>query len=248
MADDIFLSPEEQDERARKWFKDNGPALAIGIVLGLAAVVSYNKYEENTQLNAEQASALFQSAQTESIDSGLADINEQVAELKEKHATTVYASKAALIKAKQTAVNDLPAAFGELQWLVDNAPEVGLQHSARIRQAKIKIALNELDQAKALASFEPTDGFSSHYQEVLGDIAVKNGNESEARAHYQAAIDALDGLQDSYVQILNIKLDRLPVTDAVSSEVDLPEAESPEAASSAVDSSEVESASETDKS
>ena len=213
MADDIFLSPEEQDERARKWFKDNGPALGVGIVLGLGAVIGYNKYEENAQLNAESASALFQSARTEAVDSGLANIDEQVTELKEKHAATAYASKAVLIKAKQTAVNDLPKAFEELQWVVDNAPEVGLQHTARIRQAKIKIALNELDQAKAIASHTPTDGFSSHYEEVLGDIAIKNGQELEARAHYQAAIDALEGLQDSYVQILNIKLDRLPATD-----------------------------------
>jgi len=60
MADDIYLSPEEQDERARQWFKDNAPALAIGIALGLAAVVGYNKYQDQQQIDAEAASALFQ--------------------------------------------------------------------------------------------------------------------------------------------------------------------------------------------
>ncbi len=211
MADDIFLSPEEQDERARQWFKDNGPALGIGIALGLAAVVGYNKYQDDKQLSAEKASELFQQTVAEIRDSELSSIEEQVNTLKSEHASTVYAAKATLLKAKQTAVNDLAGAFDELQWVVDNAPEDGIKHTARIRQAKIKLALNQLDAARSLASFTPTQGFESHYQEVLGDIAIKEGKELVARTHYQAAVDALDGLQDTYVQVLNIKLDRLPL-------------------------------------
>ena len=218
MADDIFLSPEEQDERARQWFKDNVPALAIGIALGLAAVFGYNKYKDNLQTSAETASFLFQQAASEIQDSELSNIDEQVAALKAEHAKTPYASKAVLLKAKQTSVNDLAAAFTELQWVVDNAPEIGLAHTARIRQAKIKVALGELNEAKEIASYSPTLGFETHYQEVLGDIALKQGDELIARTHYQAAVDALDGQQDSYVQVLNIKLDRLPVPEAALTE------------------------------
>ncbi len=213
MADDIFLSPEEQDERARQWFKDNAPALAIGIALGLAAVVGFNKYRDAQQANAEKASSLYQQATTEIQDSKLSSIDEQVAQLKADHADTSYAAKAALLKATQTAVNDLAAAYDELQWVVDNAPESGLSHTARIRQAKIKIELNELDAAKALAEHTPTNGFDSHYQEILGDIAVKQADEISARAHYQAALEAIDNPQDTYAQVLSIKLDRLPAAE-----------------------------------
>ena len=219
MADDIFLSPEEQDERARQWLKDNGPALGIGIALGLAAVIGYNKYQDNQQVGAETASALFQQTVTEIQDSDLSSIDEQVNTLKAEHANSSYTAKALLLKAKQTAVNDLPAAFDELQWVVDNSKETGLQHTARIRQAKIKLALNELDAAKALASYTPNVGFESHYQEVLGDIAVRDGNEAEARTYYQGAIEALDSQQDTYVQVLNIKLDRLPETEPSETQV-----------------------------
>lgn len=210
MADDIYLSPEEQDERARQWFKDNAPALIIGIALGLAAIGGYNKYKENAQIDAETASSLFQQTVAEINDSALSNIDDQVNTLKSEYASSVYAAKAVLVKAKQTAVNDLPAAFSELQWVIDNSPENGLQHSARIRQAKIKLALKDVAAAKILASYTPTQGFESHYQEVLGDIAINEGNELQARTHYQAAVDALDGQQDNYVQVLTIKLDRLP--------------------------------------
>lgn len=222
MADDIYLSPEEQDERARQWFKDNGPALAIGIALGLAAVFGYNKYKDDLVIDAENASGLFQQTITEIRDSELSSIDEQINTLKTEHADSSYAAKAMLLKAKQSAVNDLSVAFEELQWVLDNAPESGLKHTARIRQAKIKLALNEIAAAQALASHEPTEGFESHYQEILGDIAVREGNELDARGHYQAAIDALEGQQDSYVQILNIKLDRLP-PEPVAADVSSPE-------------------------
>ena len=221
MADDIFLSPEEQDERARKWAKDNLPALAIGVALGLAGVVGYNKYQDNIQLQAESASALFRSASIEAEDSGLANIDEQVSQLKENHAATSYAAKAVLLKAKQTALNDLSAAYTELQWVVDNASEFGLVHTARLRQAKIKLAQNELDDAKTLASHTPVQGFDSHYQEILGDIAVRSGDETQARVHYQAAMDALNGTQDTYVQVLSIKLDRLPAQELEESAQDV---------------------------
>ncbi len=210
MADDIFLSPEEQDERARQWFKSNAPALVIGIALGLAAITGYNKYKDNAQQQAEVASNLYQQTISEIQDSELADINEQITTLKSEHAKTPYAAKAVLVKAKQTAVNDMDAAFTELQWVLDNSSDSGLQHTARLRQAKIKIEQNDLSSAKKLASHSPTDAFESHYQEVLGDIALAEGDKSAARAHYQAAADALDGLQDNYIQVLNIKLDRLP--------------------------------------
>jgi len=112
----------------------------------------------------------------------------------------------------------LPAAYDELQWVIDNSSESGLKHIARIRQAKIKLALNDSAAAKALASYTPTQGFASHYQEVLGDVAIKEGDENTARSHYQAAVDALDGEQDTYVQVLNIKLDRLPPVEVTGAE------------------------------
>ena len=217
MADDIFLTPEEQDERARKWLKDNGPALAIGIALGLAAIFGYEQYKDSVQSNAEQASALYQAALTEVSDSSLSDIDAQVKELKENYASSSYAAKAALLKAKKLSISDLDAAYIELQWVIDNAAEVGLQHTARIRQAKIKLSQDDLTQARVLASFAPTQGFESNYSEVLADVNAREGNAEEARQFYQKAIDTLPSSQSSYAQLLSLKIDRLPAAPAVAS-------------------------------
>jgi len=111
-------------------------------------------------------------------------------------------------------VSDLDAAYNELQWVVDNAPEYGLQHTARIRQAKIKVAQGDLEAAKTLASFTPTQGFESNYSEVLAEVNAKQGNFDLAREQYQKAIDTLPSASAGYSQLLTLKMDRLPAAEA----------------------------------
>ena len=221
MADDIFLSPEEQDERARQWLKDNGPALVIGIALGLAAIFGYDLYKNNKITMAEQASALYSTALEEMSDSELSNIDAQVSKLKADFASSSYASKAALLKAKQLSVSDLDAAYTELQWVVDNAKEVGLKQAAQIRQIKIKISQGDFTAAKVLASQPSVSGFESNYAELMAEISLKQGDESAAREHYQKAIDALPVDQAAYKGVLSLKLERLPdaVEPAVESKV-----------------------------
>ncbi|RBP49292.1 YfgM family protein [Arenicella xantha] len=210
MADDIFLTPEEQDERARQWLKDNGPALVIGIALGLGAIFGWDYYKKAQLELAEGASAVYAETLESVQSSELADISAQVDTLKQDYSGTSYAAKAVLIRAKQLALSDMAAAYDELQWVIDNSDESGLQHTARLRQAKIKLAQGELAAAKALASHQPTQGFTSNYAEILGDIAVQEGDLLSARVNYQTSIDALSETQAAYAQVLSIKLDRLP--------------------------------------
>ena len=91
MADDIFLSPEEQDERARNWLKSNGPALGIGIALGLAGIFGWEQYKDKQQQAAESASTLYEQIIEKIDDSELSDFDEQIAQLKNNHADTSYA-------------------------------------------------------------------------------------------------------------------------------------------------------------
>lgn len=214
MADDIFLTPEEQDERARQWLKSNGPALAIGVALGLAAIFGYEKYSANKIIQAQNASALYASTLDEVNASSLSDINAQVNKLKDSHSDSSYAAKASLLKAKQLSETDLDAAYAELQWVVDHASEAGLQHTARIRQAKIKLAQGDIEQAQALGQHTPTQGFESNYSEILAEVSLKQGDEAAAREYYQKAIETLPASQSSYARVLSLKLDRLPESEA----------------------------------
>ena len=210
MVDDILLSPEEQDERAKRWLKENGLALVVGVTLGLAAVFGYNSYKDYQIRSAESASALYDSVLSAVNQSELTDIKERVQQLKEDHAGSSYAAKAALLLARQLSVSDLNAALAELQWVAENADENGVQHSARIRQAKILIAQGDLAAAKVVASRESYDGFDTYYQEILGDIAAQQQSFDQARLHYQNAIDTQGEADSGYTAVLILKMNRLP--------------------------------------
>lgn len=210
MADDILLSQEEQDERAKQWLKDNGIALAVGVALGLGAVFGYNQYKANLLVQAELASQLYDELNTQYTQSELADISQAVTTLKTEHASSSYAAKAVLLRAKQLSVSDLPSAAQELQWVADNASEAGLRHAARIRLAKVKVAMGELTQASQIASQLPYDGFDSYYYEILADIATKNEDVEAARDYYQQAISSLGSSNTGYNAILKLKMTKLP--------------------------------------
>jgi predicted negative regulator of RcsB-dependent stress response len=215
MVDDILLSPQEQDERAKQWLKDNGMAIVIGISLGLAAVYGYNNYQAKQVTNAEQASSIYETVLGLVNDSELADIDSQVTRLKQGHSDSSYAAKGALLRARQLSVSDLDTALEELAWVVSNAQEYGLKHTALIRQAKILISQGKLEEAKAIALTQPYQEFDSFYQEILGDIAVKQGEFSSADDFYQSALDTLGEADQSYAAVLTLKKDRLPIDSAV---------------------------------
>jgi len=211
MVDDILLTPEEQDERAKKWLKDNAPALVLGIALGLGAVFGFNQYEAKQLTDAEAASQLYNSVLSSYSQSEISDIEDRVNTLKTDYSSSSYTAKAVLLRARQLAVSDMPAALAELQWVGDNAKEIGIIHTARIRQAKLQLALDNVEQAATIASQQPYDGFASHYYEILGDVAVKQDKGLEAREYYQQAIDSLSSSETAYKRVLDLKMNPLPL-------------------------------------
>jgi predicted negative regulator of RcsB-dependent stress response len=211
MADDILLTPEEQDERARQWLKDNGLALALGVALGLGAVFGYQQWQAKQIRDAEAASRLYNTALTTVQGSAFGDISTQLSELKDKYSSSPYAVKTALLRAKQLAASDLDEALVELQWAATQADEPGLKNAALIRQAKILIEQGKLEQAAAIANTNLDGDYRSHYAEILGDVARLREDYIAAAGHYQAAIDGLAQQDIGYSAILNLKLNRLPI-------------------------------------
>ena len=206
MADDIFLSPEEQDERAKQWLKENGPAILIGIVLGLGAIYGYNHYQAEKIIQAQSASAAFEEIVEISAGSELADIERLADEVKENYAGTSYAAKAALLKARRVLNTDVAAAKAELQWVLDNSDEPAIWHTANIRLAKIMLSEQDYAGVIALVETELDQGFDSHYHELLADAHRGMGASAQAAEHYQAAITALAPGEVGYERILTMKL------------------------------------------
>ena len=171
MADDIHLTEEEQVERIKQWWKQNGLSIVIGIVGGLALVFTYQNWQERKVKTTEKASALYEEIAT-NTQPDMAELTAQSTQFKQDYANTPYAEKVAFITAKHAAEKgDLETANTELSWVVENSKDSFNQHLARTRLATVLIEQQKLDAAKQLVNITDKGSFESNYLEAEADIA-----------------------------------------------------------------------------
>lgn len=197
----------EEVERLQTWWKAYGGAVIMGVVLGglLLAGITYWRTHKHDQ--AQAASALYTRLEADMTAKNATAVDASASRLIKEYAGTPYAGKAALALAKQKyAANDVAGARQQLQWAMDNAKEPALRHVARLRLARVLLAQNEVDGAARLLDVKDRDGFVAEYEELKGDVLLKQAKATEARAAYEAARTALPA-DSAYARILEMKRD-----------------------------------------
>lgn len=207
---DVYATDEEKVEQLKKWWRENGRSLVIGLAIGLAVVFGWRYWSHYRVAEAEGASnafaqlmgALAQNKNAVVVDEGQQIINH--------FSSSPYAVLSALALARvRVEQGELTAARTELQWAVDHANMPELRHIARLRLGRVMLAQNKPDAALALVDGVKNEGaFASRYQELLGDIYVRQGKLAQARAAYQKAVDGL-GADSGGNGLLTMKLDNL---------------------------------------
>ncbi len=206
------FAEDEDLERAKAFWNENGRSIIAGIVLGVGAIGGYNGWQYWQKNQGENASTLFQNMQDESITfeaaKGLAD------DLVSDYGKTPYAIHAALLMAKRAVeAEDLDEAANRLQWASDNAEDHGLKHIAGVRLALVHLAKGDPDAVLQLASeskaSEPGGRqFASRYAELRGDAYVMKQDTEAARKAYHESLDALTPGATNR-SLLQLKLDNL---------------------------------------
>lgn len=210
MANDIVLTEEEQAERVKAWWKENGVSVVTGAMIGIAAIAGYNYWQAERNDGLEQASAQYNLLLGAMNTPDSAAARQLSSAILEQHDGTVYAAKAALIRAKLLADNgDLAGALESLELVKNSASEPGLSHVANLRIIRIYLEQGELELAKSAIDAE-TDrvGFESLYLELEGDIAHAQGDLELAREKYTSAGES-DSADPGYAGILKLKIDAL---------------------------------------
>lgn len=217
MAD--LRTEEEQLEALKRWWKENGRASVLGIVVAIAIVVGWRGWQDHQQNFAEQGSVLYQNlvaATAVAPGQSLSEENRKTAEhlagrLKEEFADLAYSQYAALWLAKNAVEqNDLAVAQQELQWVLDSDPEQPLLKVTQLRLARVLLAKGEPEQALEQLQGAPAPGFETSFYEVQGDIYKAMERDAEARQAYQ---NALASLQADQRPLLAMKLDDLTVAE-----------------------------------
>ncbi|SEP67028.1 Putative negative regulator of RcsB-dependent stress response [Ectothiorhodospira magna] len=200
-----YATDEERVEAIKRWWKENGTAVILGLVVGLGGVVGWRLWTGHVESRAVDASEIYMAmVSVARQDSQIA--HDHGTTLMEGYPRTPYAALAALELARLAVErDDLVLAEGRLRWAMDHARAAETAQVARTRLARILIADGRAEDALTLLEIPAPEGFVGIVEELRGDAYRMLGQMDQARAAYDRAVLISGGVSD----YLHMKRDAL---------------------------------------
>ena len=181
-----FETEDQQAEAVKNWFKEYGLTIVLGLVIGLGGVYGYRYYDAEQEAGFEQASIAYAQV-LESLADKTA-FNGKVAQYKGEYGNNVYSNLLGFHQAK-IAIDekDLATAESVLADVVANSGHDVIEHTGRIRLARVQIALEKYEQALTTIAAAKGDAYNYSYELLRGDIWLARGDDQKAKAAFAKA-------------------------------------------------------------
>lgn len=204
-----IYNPDDQVAKLKTWWNQYGTGMIAGVAIGVTVLAGLNYWKHYQKVRGETASTLYTQMLGDMKQSRSEQAMTLASQLMDSYSGTPYAGKAALLAARlRYDTHDVAGARQDLDWAVQHAREVAVQHAARLRLGRLMLEQGENDTALALISVKDTNGFESAYEELRGDVLLAKGDRDGARRAYRAALDKLPR-DAAYGRLLSLKLDNL---------------------------------------
>ena len=202
---------EEQVEKLKAWWNENGKSVIAGVVIGVGGLFGYRFWVDYQTQLAEEASAQFQQM-VQALETGNKDKIVGTADmLINDYSNSQYAVMARMGLARFHVENgDYEKASEQLQQIVGTVDNQPLGYLARKRLASVQLQMSQTDQALNTLSTEFPPEFSAAVEELKGDIYAQQGKSSEAADAYRKAMRSSPGPANG--EFLQQKLDDLGLT------------------------------------
>jgi len=205
---DYIRDEEEQAELLKSWWKENGTAAIITVVLAVAALIGWREWQGYQGEQSAEASSQYQSM-LESLGEARKDaVTEKADALIESYPSSAYADHARLAKASLAVSEaDYDAAISLLEEVANDGATDELTYTAAMRLARVYLQQQAWDKAESALNGQFPQAFSGMALELRGDAAKGQGDLAAAQAHYAEALNVLqDAGEKDRVQM---KLDDL---------------------------------------
>lgn len=184
-----FETEEQQAEAVKKWFREYGLTIALGLVLGLGGVYGYRYYDQYAEQGLASESAAYDliiKAQADNSDEDkfIADADAY----RTQYGSNAYSNLLGLKLAKIAVDNkDLEKAETELNRVVNEAAHKVIAHTARLRLVRVLIAQEKYEQGLTAIAASTDDAYQYSYELLRGDIWMARGDSAKAKAAYDKA-------------------------------------------------------------
>ena len=181
-----YLSDEEQLDKLRNWWQENGLALVGAVVVSIAGVLGWTWYGEHRSEQVARASDLYEEYLEEPEDSRGRIVEALAGEFPESTYRVLV-----LLREARAAMNDEDpeSALGMLKTALAATSNQQLGDLIRLRTARIQQQLDRPEEALATLAGVRSLGFRSQVQELKGDIHFARGERALAHEAYTAAMN-----------------------------------------------------------
>jgi predicted negative regulator of RcsB-dependent stress response len=222
MATSLDLQEQEQLDTLKAFWQRWGNLLTWAVIAVLAGFAAWNGWNWYQRDQATKAAALFDELDRAVLAADAERSARIFGDLRERFPRTQWAVHGGLLVARLHASGDRVAeAVTALQWVVDEADDVGLRAVAALRLAGLHLDAGRHDDALRVLGGSMAEGFEGLRDDRRGDVLLAKGQSGPAAEAYRAALKSLSAKVD-YRRVVEAKLIALgeappPAADAVAS-------------------------------
>ena len=198
----------EQGEIVKKWLKENGSAIVMGLVIAFGGLFGFKQWQVWQVTSKQDAYAEFdvmsQLLSVGQLDAAMSNFQN----LADDYGKSPYTSLAALQMARARLEASQPdLAINHLRLVAEKGRPAAIRVVARERLARLLLDQGEAEEALNIINGQADlTGFEATYAEVRGDILVALDQPQEAIAAYQQALDTLEaGTGDRATLVLKLE-------------------------------------------
>ena len=205
---ETFNNENEQVDALKRFFAENGKALAVGVILGIGALVGW-RYWTSHQLDSARGSSLAY----ENAISALKSDSPETLTAAEKFAAdskNTYGAFASLELAQRLVdKNDLQGAEKQLQQGLADASDDNLKSVINMRLARVQLQLKQSDAALKTLEGIKGEGWTAIVADLRGEILLSKGDKQGARAAWESGVksDASPALSE----MMRMKINNLSI-------------------------------------
>ena len=209
------LEEQEQISALKAWWAQYGNMVVAAVVATALAAFGWQGWQWYQGRNAADAGSLYYVIQQAAERQDAQKAREAAGRLISEQGASASAQLGALVSAAvQFESGDLANARAQLEWVADKGNDPALRDLARLRLAGVLLQQGEFDAALARLQTASAPAFKPRFDDLRGDVLAAQGKAAEARAAYQAALDALAGQGDDAAtlrEVVRVKLESLGV-------------------------------------
>ena len=205
---EIYSNEHEQVDALKHFFARNGKVLAVGVILGIGALVGWRYWSQHQDSASRETSMAYQQVASSLDASKPASLD--AAEKFVGDNQNTYGALTSLELAKRYVDNQqFDKAIAQLQSGLQKTKDANIQAVLNLRLARIQLQQKQADDAlKTLDNIQAT-GWEAVVAELRGEALLSKGDTNGARDAWNKGATS-DTASPALKDMLHVKMNNLP--------------------------------------